>query len=244
MSETILITGGSRGIGKAEVVLFAQRGWNVAFSYHTAEKKACTLCEELCAQGMQVACFRADVADRQQAFALVEQARQTFGPLDALINNAGVAQVGLFQDLTQMQWRQLCGVNLDGSIYCAQAVIPDMVRRQRGVILNTSSMWGQVGASCEVAYSATKAAVIGLTKALAKELGPSKVRVNCIAPGFIESDMNAHLSQEDKSSLFEETALGRGGMPEEVAKTAYFLVSEEASFITGQVIGCSGGLVI
>ena len=244
MAKTILITGGTGGIGAAEVEYFARKGWNVAFSYHSAEKKAQALCEKLCGEGLQAAAFRADLSRREEAFALVEKAEACFGGLDVLLNNAGIAQFGLFQDMTEAQWRQIAGVNLDGSIYCAQAAAAGMVRRGGGVILNTSSMWGQVGASCEVAYSVTKAALIGLTKALAQELGPSGIRVNCIAPGFIETEMNGHLSAEDRSALFEETPLGRGGTPEEVARTAYFLASEGSSFITGQVVAVNGGFVV
>lgn len=244
MKQTVLITGGTGGIGSAEVRLFAARGWNVAFSYHSAEEKAQALCSELCAQGLQAAAFRVDIADRNQAFQLVHQAEETFGPLTALVNNAGCAGFGLFGDLSEQDWRRMCGVNLDGSLYCAQAAAQGMVRRRQGAIVNTSSMWGQVGASCEVAYSVTKAGLIGFTKALAKELGPSNVRVNCVAPGFIDTPMNGRLSAEDRQALFDETPLGRAGDPEETAKAVFFLASDEASFITGQVLGCNGGFIV
>lgn len=244
MSKTVLITGATGGIGRAETRLFAQRGWNVAAAYHTARQKAEQLCAELCAEGWQAAALQADVADREEAFSLVRRAQELFGPLDVLVNNAGISQVGLFTDLSEADWRQICGVNLDGAVYCSQAAAKDMVRRKSGVIIQTSSMWGEVGASCEVAYSVTKAALMGLTRALAKELGPSGIRVNCISPGVIDTEMNRRLSPQDMRELADETPLQRIGTPEEVARAVYFLASDEAAFVTGQVLGCSGGFIV
>lgn len=244
MNKTVLITGATGGIGSATAVLFAQNGYNVAIAYHHAEKKAKDLCERLCANGLQAAAFGADVAVRDEAFDLVRRTEETFGSIDVLVNNAGISQFGLFTDLSQQDWRAICGTNLDGSIFCAQAAAKSMVRRQSGVIINTASMWGEVGASCEVAYSVTKAALIGLTKALAKELGPSNIRVNCVSPGMIDTEMNRRLTAEDVAALAEETPLGRVGTPQEVAQTTLFLASAQASFITGQVLSCNGGFIM
>lgn len=244
MKQTVLITGASGGIGSATARLFAERGWNVVAAYHTAREKAEALCAELCEKGLQAAALQADVSDRAQAFALVAQAEQLFGPLDALVNNAGISQVGLFTDLSQADWRQICGVNLDSAIYCSQAAAQSMIRRKTGAIICTSSMWGEVGASCEVAYSVTKAGLIGLTRALAKELGPSGIRVNCVSPGVIDTEMNRRLSEQELAELAGETPLQRLGTPCDVARAAYFLASQEACFITGQVLGCSGGFIV
>ena len=161
-----------------------------------------------------------------------------------LVNNAGIAQQKLFTDLTLQDWERLFAVDVTGVFLCCRRALPGMIRRQQGVILNISSMWGQVGASCEVHYSAAKAAVIGLTKALAKEEGPSRIRVNCIAPGVIATEMNAHLTPEDMEDLREETPLLRIGTPADVARAAVFLASDQASFITGQVLGVNGGMVV
>ena len=186
-----------------------------------------------------------DVSQSQQAAALVEEAQREFGALDALVCNAGVAGVqALLTDLTDEQWRWTAGTNLDGVVYTMRAAIPGMVRRQKGSIVTISSMWGLTGGSCEAAYSAAKAGVIGLTRAMAKELGPSHIRVNCVAPGVIDTDMNAHLSSQDMQALAEETPLGRIGRPEDVAEGVFFLASAAADFITGQVLAVDGGMVI
>ena len=169
---------------------------------------------------------------------------RTYRRIDALVNCAGIAHIGLFTDMTEEEWDHLFAVNVRSAFSVTKAVLPGMISQQKGAIVNVSSMWGEVGASCEVAYSATKAALIGLTKALAKEVGPSGVRVNCVTPGVIDTDMNAQLTEEDRVSLADETPLGRIGSAEEVAKTIFYLCGEGASFITGQILGISGGLVI
>ena len=242
--KTALITGGSRGIGRACVLAFAQAGWQVAWCYRKEKEQSLALEQELKALGLSGLGFPADVADPAQVDALFCQTEQALGPVDALVCNAGVAHRGLLSDMTTAEWRQVMGVDLDGVFYCCRRAIPSMVRRQKGSILTLSSMWGLTGGSCEVAYSAAKAGVIGLTKALAKELGPSGVRVNCIAPGVIATQMNGDLTQEDRQSLADETPLCRLGMPEEVARAALFLSQEEAGFITGQVLAVDGGIAI
>ncbi len=242
--KTALITGGSRGIGRACVLAFAQAGWQVAWCYRKEKEQSLALEQELKNRGFSGLGFAADVADSGQVEALFSQIEQALGPVDALVCNAGVAYQGLLSDMTDEDWRRVMGVDLDGVFYCCRRAIPSMVRRQKGSILTISSMWGLTGGSCEAAYSAAKAGVIGLTKALAKELGPSGVRVNCIAPGVIHTQMNGNLTQEDRQILADETPLCRLGTPEEVAKAALFLSQEDASFITGQVLAVDGGIAI
>ena len=239
-----LITGASRGIGAATAREFARRGWGVAVNYHNSAAAAQALVEELQAMGVPAMAVQADVSDRVQVQSMVDNVLEKFCQLDILVCNAGVAEAGLVSEIDERAWRTLFGVNVDGVHYCCQAVLPHFIHRKAGSIVTVSSMWGQVGASCEVAYSATKGAVISYTKALAKELGPSGIRANCVAPGAIDTEMNGHLSEEDLGWLAEETPLGRIGRAEEVAKTVAFLASEEASFLTGQVVAPNGGLVI
>ena len=233
--RTVLITGGSRGIGAACVREFCRREDRVFFFYRADTAAAEALSAETGAVAVQ--CDVADPAAVKEAFA-------SLPGIDLLVNNAGVAGFSLFQDLSEADWDRMIGVNLSGVYRCSKAVLPHMIGQKNGCIINLSSMWGQVGASCEVAYSAAKAGVIGLTKALAKEVGPSGIRVNCVAPGVIDTDMNAALTAEALSELADETPLGRIGTPEEIAKVVAWLASDEAGFITGQVIAPNGGLVI
>ena len=244
MRRTVLITGGSRGIGAACVGAFARAGWSVVFLYRRAEEAAEALCARLRGEGLDVSCRRCDVSRRDEVFRTVDDLMRTYHRFDALVNNAGVAHIGLFTDMTEEQWDALFAVNVKGAFNVTQAVLPGMISQGSGAIVNVSSMWGEVGASCEVAYSAAKAALIGMTKALAKEVGPSGVRVNCVSPGVIDTDMNAELTGADLAALAEETPLGRTGRAEEVAEAALYLCGEGASFITGQVLGVSGGLVV
>ena len=244
MRRTVLITGGSRGIGAACVGAFARAGWSVVFLYRRAEEAAEALCARLRGEGLDVSCRRCDVSRRDEVFRTVDDLMRTYHRFDALVNNAGVAHIGLFTDMTEAQWDALFAVNVKGAFNVTQAVLPSMISQGSGAIVNVSSMWGEVGASCEVAYSAAKAALIGMTKALAKEVGPSGVRVNCVSPGVIDTDMNAELTEADLAALAEETPLGRTGRAEEVAEAALYLCGEGASFITGQVLGVSGGLVV
>lgn len=239
-----LITGASGGIGAATARAFAQAGYGVAIHAHRNVDKLHALSQELSALSVPVLEVCADLSDPVQAKTMVDNVLEKFCQLDILICCSGLSHVGLVTDIDPQQWKTLFGVNVDGMHYCCQAVLPHMVHRKEGCILTISSIWGQVGASCEVAYSATKGAVIAYTKALAQEVGPSNIRVNCIAPGVIATEMNAHLSSEDLAALADETPLGRIGTPEECAACALFLASEGASFVTGQVLAPNGGLVI
>ena len=244
MRKIAVITGGSRGIGAACVRAFAEDGYAVAFLYKNSRDKADALMQSLRAEGRDVAAYQCDVADAAQVQAVIADILRTYRRIDALVNCAGIAHIGLFTDMTEDGWDRLFAVNVRSAFSVTKAVLPGMISRQTGAVVNVSSMWGEVGASCEVAYSTTKAALIGLTKALAKEVGPSGVRVNCVTPGVIDTDMNAQLTEDDRDELADETPLGRIGAAEEVAKTILFLCGEGASFITGQVLGVSGGLVI
>ena len=232
MGKNALVTGSSRGIGAAAVRRLAADGWAVSVHYNKSEAAALALAAEL-----GVRAIRADVADPAQVSALFAAA----GPVDLLVCNAGAAEYGLLTDTDEDAWRRLLAVNLDGAYRCCRAAIPHMVREKAGNIILISSVWGVYGASCEAAYSASKAALIGLTKALAKELGPSGIRVNCVAPGVIDTDMLARFDFADRQALVDETPLGRLGTPEDVAELIAFLASDRASFITGQVVACSGG---
>ena len=245
MEQNVLITGASRGIGAAAARRFGALGWNVALGCCRERNRAEVLARELEALGRRALVVQGDLADSEQARRAVEQAERELGPLEALVCCAGVAlPQQLITDTTDWQWRQVMGVDLDGVFYTLRAAVPFFVRRKRGAIVTVSSMWGVTGGSCEAAYSAAKAGVIGLTRALAKELGPSRIRVNCVAPGVIDTEMNAHLSRADLDALGEETPLGRIGTPEEAAAAICFLASGQASFITGQVLLADGGMVI
>lgn len=244
MEKVALITGASRGIGRAVAVRLAQLGYAVAVCYHTAEDRARSLVEELRTDGHTAEAYFCDIADSASVETLVSAVHEQLGEVSVLINNAGIAQQKLFTDITDEEWHRMIDVHLTGTFHTCRAILPSMLRWHDGVIINISSMWGQVGGSCEVHYSAAKAGVIGLTKALAKEVGPSGVRVNCVAPGVIQTDMMNDFDEETLHTLAEDTPLMRLGTPSDVANTVAFLVSDEASFITGQVIAPNGGMVI
>ena len=227
-----LVTGSSRGIGRACADALQRDGWRVVLS---GRMESGDLRDAAASLGAEY--FAADLRDEAQVNALFDFT----GCVDALVCCAGVAHYGLLQDMTDAEWEDLFDVNVEGLFRCCRAAIPGMLHRKRGSIVTVSSVWGVVGASCEAAYSASKAAVIGLTKSLAKELGPSGIRVNCIAPGVIETDMLARFDAAEKADLAASTPLGRLGTPEDVAETAAFLVSERAAFLTGQIIGVDGG---
>ncbi len=245
MAGRVLITGASRGIGAAAARLFAREGWDVAINYNSSREAARRLAAELSGLEVRAVPIRADVSDPEQAEGLVREAEFSLGGLDAVVCNAGIAlPQQLLTDTKVEQWRRLMSADLDGMFYVLKAAIPGLVRQKRGAIVTVSSMWGLTGGSCEAPYSAAKAGVIGLTKALAKELGPSNIRVNCVAPGVVATDMNGHLTPQDLAALKEETPLGRIGAPEEAAQAVVFLASDRASFITGQVLNVDGGMVI
>ena len=239
--KTVLITGGSRGIGAGLARAFAGAGYAVAINYNRSEARARALADELRAAGGEVLTLRADVSDPRQVEEMVDNVLDKFCQLDILLCNAGVAWSGLLCDMDDEAWQRLRGVDLDGVFYACRAVYPHMVRRKQGRIITVSSVWGTAGASCEAAYSAAKAGVIGLTRALAKELGPSGITVNCIAPGVIDTEMNGNLSPQDLQSLVDSTPAGRLGTPADVAAAALFLAGPQAGFLTGQVLGVDGG---
>ena len=239
MMKTVLVTGGSRGIGCEIVRLFRENGYNVAFTYKSSREAAETLANETGALAIM-----ADSADESDVLSAVESTLTTFGRIDCLINNAAISSFSLFTDITLDEWNNMLAVNLTGAFLYSKGVIPDMLKRKSGRIINITSMWGLVGSSCEVHYSATKAALIGMTKALAKELGPSGITVNAIAPGVINTEMNAALSEEDREALVNDTPVMRIGEPSDVAEAALFLASDKASFVTGEVLNVSGGYVI
>ncbi len=244
MDKTVLVTGASGGIGGACARLFAAEGYKVAIHYNSDKASAESLKNELCAKGYMSVCVQADLQCENQVNAMVAEVEKNFGEISVLVNNAGVAQQKLFTDTTRQDYDLLFGVNMLGTVNCSRAVLPAMIRNKCGRIINISSMWGVSGASCEVLYSASKAAVIGFTKALAKEVGPSGITVNCIAPGVINTKMNSHLSEEDIAALSDETPLCRIGEPEEVADAVLFFASEKTSFITGQTLSVDGGFVV
>ncbi len=246
-AKTVLITGGSGGIGNAVAEKFYKNGYNVAIQYFKNEEQAVMLLNKLRSLnsvGGNAALFQADITRSENVAMLFDSVKKSLGDVDILINNAGIGKQILFNDITDDIWRNVFAVNVDGCFYCCREALPHMIHEKNGRIINISSIWGITGASCEVHYSATKAAVIGLTKALAKELGPSQITVNCVAPGVIDTPMNAHLSSDDMEALKDETPLMRIGTPEDVANAVYFLASDEASFITGQVLSPNGGMVI
>lgn len=244
MQPVVFITGASRGIGRATSRKFAQEGWQVAIHYHKAEQQARELMEELQTKGCNARIFQADVANGTQIREAIRQAEQELGPISALVNNAGIAQQKLFTDVSEEEWDRMFDVSIKSCFHTCQAVLPGMIRRQSGSIVNLSSIWGISGASCEVHYSAAKAAVIGFTKALAQEVGPSHIRVNCVAPGVVRTEMNSNLSEDDLQVLKEETPLEMIGEPEDIAEAIFFLASEQSRFTTGQTLSPNGGFVI
>ncbi len=240
--KTVWITGASRGIGAACARRFAAEGWQVALGWCTQKEKAEALAAELNALVPRTAlAVHADVRDAACINAAAQAIQNEFGGIDCLVNNAGIARQQLFTDVTEADWDEMFDVSCKGMYRTVRAVLPGMLHEKRGSIVNISSIWGVVGASCEVPYSAAKGAVITFTQALAKELGPSGIRVNCVAPGVIETDMMAAFTPEDKAALAEETPLCRIGSSQDVAAAVVFLAGEDAAFITGQTLGVDGG---
>ena len=241
--KTALVTGGSYGIGFAIAEGFAEAGAKIAFNCRSPEHLRTAL-DSYRRKGIDARGFLCDVTDEEAVRQMVSQLEQDWGAVDILVNNAGIAGQRQFQDLTDLDWRRFFAVNLDGAFYAIQAVLPHMLHEKRGAIVNVSSIWGLRGASCEVAYSASKAALIGLTRSLAMELAPSNIRVNCVAPGVIHTDMVEVLGAETLADLADQTPMGRLGTPEEVAAAVAFLAGDSAAFITGQVLTADGGFIL
>ena len=244
MSGTAFITGGSRGIGRAVARRLAAEGYAVGIDYLQAREAAEALAAEIRSAGGKALAVQGDVSDRGAVTAAIRRVEAAFGPGTCLVNNAGIAEQHLFQDIPPDFWRRIFAVNVDGAFHAIQAVLPAMIHEKAGCIVNISSIWGQRGASCEAAYSATKAALIGLTRSLAMELAPSNIRVNCVAPGVIHTDMVEALGAETLRDLAEQTPLGRLGTPEDVAEAVAFFAGEGASFLTGQVLTADGGFIV
>lgn len=241
---TAFISGASRGIGRAAALKLASLGYDLALNYHTNYEAAQNVQHDAQKYSVKVLLLAGDIADENNVREMFRKIGETFGGADVVVNNASFAEQLMFQDITYEKWRRMFAVTVDGAFFTVQNALPHMLHEKRGRIINISSMWGEVGASCEVHYSAAKGALIAMTKALAKELGPSGITVNCITPGVIDTEMNAHLNAEDIAELCEETPLGRLGSPDDIAETVAFLASAEAGFITGQIIGVNGGFVI
>ena len=244
MGRTVLITGASRGIGRAAAVSFAKNGFNIAVNYRKEADKANILVSELKNYGVKAAEYRADVADKSAVNEMFRRAEAELGEITVLVNNAGIAEQALFTDISEEMWDRMFDVNVKGAYNCTQAALPAMIHEKYGRIVNVSSMWGIAGASCEVHYSASKAALIGFTKALAKEVGLSGITVNCIAPGVIGTDMNSAIPKEIMETLKSDTPLNRIGTPEDAAEAIFFLASDKAGFITGQVLSVDGGFIL
>lgn len=242
MARCVMITGATGGIGGALVRAFAHAGDNLVLVYHNNKARAHALLEGI--NGGEALALQADIRNEEDVHALYRKVEQQFAGVDVLINNAGIAQQKLFCNLSANEWDDMFDVHVRGAFLCSRGALPYMIRQKKGCILNIASMWGQVGASCESHYASAKAALVGLTKSLAKEEGPSGVRVNCISPGAINTGMMDGFSAEDKRALCEEIPLGHLGQPEDVAAAAVFLASDAAAYITGQVLGINGGMVV
>lgn len=239
LSKVAIVTGGSRGIGSEIVKMLARENYQVILNYNKSEKEAKKIQQELLDEGKAIEIFKADVSKRKEVQDLVKFAIDKFYKIDILINNAGIAQESLFTEITDNDWNNMIKTNLNSVFYCSQEVLKNMVQRQRGCIINISSIWGVTGGSCEVAYSTTKAAINGLTKALAKEMGPSNIRINSIAPGIINTDMNKNITEQDMEDIKTEIPLQKIGKTEDVAKCVKWLI--EDNYTTGQIISVNGG---
>ena len=244
MKKVALITGSSRGIGRAVAYQLAHEGYAVCINYIERKDKADELVAQLQNEGCDAIAVQADVADRAAVNAMVKKTEEILGPVTLLVNNAGIAGQALFQDVTDEMWNRYFSVNLNGMRHTIQAVLPGMLHEKEGAIVNISSIWGQHGASCEVTYSCTKHAIIGLTRSLAMELAPSGIRVNCVAPGVINTDMVQVLGAETLCDLAQQTPLGRLGTPEDIAHAVSYLASDKAGFVTGQVLAVDGAFIL
>ncbi|MEE0930008.1 MAG: SDR family oxidoreductase [Acutalibacteraceae bacterium] len=244
MNKTVLVTGASRGIGAEIARQFALNGYNVAINCNLNIEKAQALKAEITKNGGTAEVFKADISDYNSVKQMIDNIYNVFGFIDVLVNNAGIAQQILFTDITPQQWATMINTNLTSVYNCCNCVLPKMINQHKGCIINIASMWGETGGSCEVHYSAAKAGVIGLTKALAKEVGPSNIRVNCVSPGVIMTDMMSSFTEDTLNELTEETPLCKLGESIDIANTVLFLADNKSSFITGQVIGVNGGILI
>lgn len=237
--KTVIVTGGSRGIGAAIVEELASNNYNIVLNYNNSEQSAKQIQNELKENGINIEIFKADVSKRDEVKELIDFAIKKYNNIDVLINNAGIDQIKLFMDTTDEDWKNIIQTNLTSVFYCSQEVLKNMIHNKNGCIINISSIWGITGASCEVAYSASKAAIDGMTKALAKEMGPSNIRINSIAPGFVETDMNKNIPEEEIEEIKNEIPLGRISKPEEITKSIKWLIEDE--YVTGQIISVNGG---
>lgn len=237
--KTVIVTGGSRGIGAAIVKELAKNNYNVILNYNNSEEAAKQIQKELQEENIKIEIFKADVSKREEVKKLVKFALDKFKNIDVLINNAGIDQIKPFMVITDEDWNKMLEVNLNSVFYCSQEVLENMIHNKKGCIINISSIWGITGASCEVHYSASKAAIDGMTRALAKEMGPSNIRVNSIAPGLVDTDMNKDITIEELEELKKEIPLGRIAKPEEIVNSVKWLIEDE--YISGQVISINGG---
>ena len=240
--KTVLVTGGSRGIGKCIVENLAKDGFNVVLNYNKSEKQAKQIKKELEEQGINIEICKADISKREEVKKLIKFSLNKFGNIDVLINNAGIAKLQMFNDITDEDWNEMLNTNLNSVFYTTQEVLPNMIHNKNGCIINVSSIWGVVGASCEVAYSVSKAGINGMTKSLAKELGLSNIRVNAIAPGVIDTEMNSNLDNAIKEQIKNDTPLNKIGKPIDIYRCVKWLIEDE--FTTGQIISPNGGYVI
>lgn len=241
MSKVALVTGGAKGIGSAVVKRLIKDGFKVAFTYNNSYEKAQSLVNE---SGDFCRAYKLDITDSDAVNTVVAQVEKDFGEIFVLVNNAGIAEQTLFTDITDEMWHKMLDTNLSGAFYCSRAVLKYMINRKSGKIINISSIWGEIGGSCEVHYSASKAGLVGMTKALSKEVGLSGITVNCVSPGVILTDMTSHFDGETMNALKDEIPLNRIGTPEDVAGAVSFLASKDADFITGQALAVNGGMSV
>lgn len=243
MKKVALVTGGAKGIGAAIVKKLCKDGYSVAINYNKSEQRALSLCSFCASEGFTALPVRCDVSSSSEVEKMFTEIEEKLGSVEVLVNNAGISLWGLFDTVTDEQWAEIIGTNLTGTFNCTRRAVPAMLKNKYGRIINISSVWGQEGASCEAAYSASKAGIIGLTKALAKEYAPSGITVNCICPGVIDTDMMSRFSDEEKAEICEDIPAGRMGTPEEVAEAVSFFASENSSYVTGQILGVNGGML-
>ena len=242
MSKVVLVTGGSRGIGRQVAIQLAKEGYRLLINYNKSQKEAQETCRFLREEGYQVEIFKADVSKQDQVKAMFDFCMDRFGSIDVLVNNSGISYEGLITDMDEEDWDRIIDTNLKSVFLCSKEALKHMISNHSGKIINISSMWGQVGASCEVAYSASKAGMIALAKSVAQEMGPKGVRANAIAPGFIDTAMTQQLSEEIRKEWTSKIPLRRGGTTEDIANTALYLASDLSSYVSGQVIQVDGGM--